>query len=221
MCRYLAVIIVLTFPFMLQAGVTVGATRIIYDADKKEAFITVHNSDKAASLIQSWVEDKMGGGSSPFIVTPPLFRLDGERESKVRVILTSAELPQDKESLFFLNVKTIPGRMKSNDNRLSIAINNRMKLLYRPASLNSEGAQDAYRNLQPTQSGEHLNLYNPTPYVLSLYQIRIGDHLVQSTVTVEPFSTVSVMLNKPHAGKLSWQAIGDFGNVLEMVTKKI
>ena len=219
MYKFLAAAVLLSLPFAAQAGVTVGATRVIYDGEKKEESVNLYNDEKIPSLVQSWVEDKNGAASSAFIITPPLFKLEPERESKVRIMLTRADLPQDRESLFFLNVKSIPGRTKSDNNRLNIAINNRMKLLYRPAPLSLAGAQDAYRKLQPTQAGNRLSLYNPTPYVLSLYQIYIGDQLVQKTVTVEPFATTNITLSGQPTGKTTWQAIGDFGNVLEKVIR--
>ncbi|MBP1038842.1 molecular chaperone [Serratia fonticola] len=219
MYKYLALTLLLTGCFSAQAGVTVGATRVIYKAENKEASINLHNDDKTPYLIQSWVEDKNRGVSSSFIITPPLFRLDAERESKLRILLTDSALPPDRESLFFLNIKAIPVRIKSQDNQLNIAVNSRMKLLYRPGTLSQEGAHDAYRQLQPRQEGNRLILHNPTPYVLSLHSVSIGKQIVQKSATVEPFSSTSVTLSKSYTGKMSWQAIGDFGNVMETIIR--
>nr|VXZ84782.1 Chaperone protein focC precursor [Klebsiella pneumoniae] len=58
-------------------------------------------------LIQSWVDDLADNNKSPFIVTPPLFRLDAGDSNDLRVLLTSAQLPNDRESLFTLNIKVI------------------------------------------------------------------------------------------------------------------
>lgn len=59
-------------------------------------------------LIQSWVDDLADNNKSPFIVTPPLFRLDAGDSNDLRVLLTSPQLPSDRESLFTLNIKVIP-----------------------------------------------------------------------------------------------------------------
>lgn len=39
-----------------NASVVLGGTRVIYDANSKEASITVRNNDKTPYLIQSWID---------------------------------------------------------------------------------------------------------------------------------------------------------------------
>lgn len=59
------------------AGVIIGGTRIIFDGAKKEASISVNNPDATPYLIQSWIDDQdVGSGKAPFIITPPMYRLD-------------------------------------------------------------------------------------------------------------------------------------------------
>lgn len=60
-----------------QAGVVIGGTRVIFDGNKKEASIGINNPDKTPYLIQSWIETPGGGAEKvPFIITPPLYRLN-------------------------------------------------------------------------------------------------------------------------------------------------
>lgn len=49
-------------------------------------------------FIQSVLD--LADNKSPFIVTPPLFRLDAGDSNDLRVLLTPAQLPNDRESLF-------------------------------------------------------------------------------------------------------------------------
>ncbi|EHU18132.1 fimbrial chaperone [Escherichia coli DEC1D] len=50
---------------------------MIYDGNKKEASLTVQNKNKSEEfLIQSWVDDATGSKKTPFIITPPLFKLE-------------------------------------------------------------------------------------------------------------------------------------------------
>ncbi|VTR59814.1 Chaperone protein fimC precursor [Serratia fonticola] len=69
-----------------QAGVVVGGTRLIYDGAKKESSLSVNNPDKVPYLIQTWVETTgwVALRKPPFMVTPPLFRLDGGQENVLR-----------------------------------------------------------------------------------------------------------------------------------------
>lgn len=46
-------------------------------------------------------------------MTPPLFRLNAGDDSSLRIIKTEGNLPEDKESLFYVNVRAIPAQSKS------------------------------------------------------------------------------------------------------------
>ncbi|MDR8470239.1 molecular chaperone, partial [Acinetobacter baumannii] len=77
-CYKAAFILSLLFcPFLASAaGVAIAGTRVIYNEQSHEADITVKNTNPHDPvLIQSWVDDLADNNKSPFIVTPPLFRL--------------------------------------------------------------------------------------------------------------------------------------------------
>ena len=116
------------------AGVIIGGTRIIFDGAKKEASISVNNPDATPYLIQSWIDEQEGGsGKTPFIITPPLYRLDSGQKNIERIVATGS-LPQTQESLFWVNIKAIPSASKQM-NSLQIAVKTRIKLIYRPVTL--------------------------------------------------------------------------------------
>lgn len=101
----------------IQAGVVVGGTRVVYDAGKKEASLSVNNTEKSLPyLIQSWLENAREDDTTtvPLIITPPLFRLDAEQENILHIVRAGGNLPNDRESLFWLNVKSIPSRLVAN-----------------------------------------------------------------------------------------------------------
>ena len=67
-----------------QAGIVMGGTRVIYEEGKREASMSVTNADNAVPyLVQSWVDNYSAtkNNAPPFIVTPPLFRLDPEQKT--------------------------------------------------------------------------------------------------------------------------------------------
>ena len=93
-----------------QAGIVMGGTRVIYQEGKREAASSVTNADTHTPyLVQSWVENYAENDKArvPFIVTPPLFRLDPEQNNVLRINFIGASLPRDRESVFWLNVKSI------------------------------------------------------------------------------------------------------------------
>ncbi|EOI1371840.1 fimbria/pilus periplasmic chaperone, partial [Serratia marcescens] len=55
-----------------EAGVALGATRVIYPAEQKQVTLGVsNNNDKDTFLIQSWVENDDGQKEGRFVITPP------------------------------------------------------------------------------------------------------------------------------------------------------
>lgn len=197
------------------AGVVVGGTRVVYDSTKKEASLSVTNADKNTPyLIQSWIEDfsSDGGKKAPFIMTPPLFRLDSGQENVLRIIRTGGSLPENKESVFLVNVKSIPASEKSDTNQLLISVKTRIKLFYRPAGLVGN-ANDAYKSLKFSRNGEQLKIDNPTPYHISFYRLSVGGSEIKDAGMIAPLSALSVKLPLNAKGSVSWQAINDYGGI--------
>ncbi|MCV5426089.1 type 1 fimbria chaperone FimC, partial [Escherichia coli] len=70
-----------------EAGVALGATRVIYPAGQKQVQLAVTNNDENSTyLIQSWVENADGVKDGRFIVTPPLFAMKGKKENTLRIL---------------------------------------------------------------------------------------------------------------------------------------
>ncbi|HFI5291118.1 TPA: fimbria/pilus periplasmic chaperone, partial [Klebsiella oxytoca] len=75
------------FSAQAQAGVALGATRVIYPAGQKQVQLAVTNNDeKSTYLIQSWVENADGAKDGRFVITPPLFAMQGKKENTLRII---------------------------------------------------------------------------------------------------------------------------------------
>lgn len=197
------------------AGVVVGGTRIVYDGSKKESSISINNPEASKPyLIQSWVEEVTPAGprKAPFIITPPLFRLDGGKENVLRIIRTGGHFPENKESVFWVNINAIPSSEKTATNQLQISVKTRIKLFYRPPGLSGQ-ANDAYKVLTFTRSGNQLIVNNPTPYHVSFYKVSVGDKEIKDPGMVAPKSSLSFTLPVGSAGAVSWQSISDFGGI--------
>jgi len=211
------------FSQMAHAGVIIGGTRVIFDANKKETNISVRNPDGKPYLIQSWLENATPAtsGKPPFIITPPLFRLEAGQENVLRILSSASSLPQDRESLYWLNIKSIPSSDKDDNNRLLVAVKTRMKLLYRPIGL-AENASSAYKSLHFTRNGNQVVVINPTPYYLSFYRLAVGGKDLKQPGMVAPNSQISLPLPAGISGSnLIWQTIGDFGNITKEMTAQL
>jgi len=195
-------------------GIALGSTRVVYPADARQVSLAVNNSDEHNRyLIQTWVENEAGKKTEDFIVTPPLFVSKPKSENTLRIIYSGEKLPQDRETLYWLNNKAIPSINKDeakDNNVLQIAILARIKLFVRPAGLTEKSA-DAPSMLNFNRSGDSLNISNGSPFYVTLVNMSIGGRNVDTTM-VPPKSSARVALPKGMVtGILSYQTINDYG----------
>lgn len=214
MNKYIPIVVVSLLSASVQAGVIVGGTRVIYNGEKKETSISVKNPDKSSFLIQSWSDaGESSADKSPFMVTPPLFRLGGGQENTLRIISTGGKLAEDRESLYWLNIKSIPAtEKKDNVNTLQIAVKTRIKLIYRPQSLTQQ-PEDLTGKLSWQRSGNKLTVSNPTAYYMNFSTLKVGASTVKDATYVAPMSSASFSIPNGASGDVSWTLINDFGSI--------
>ncbi|WP_142502787.1 molecular chaperone [Klebsiella sp. 2680] len=196
------------------SGVEIGGTRLVYNGSGQQAAISVSNPDNTPYLIQSWVSNSENSddGDSVFITTPPLFKLNPHAQNSVRVMLTDNTVPQDRESVYWLNIKSIPSSSADAKNALLIAVKSKMKIFYRPAGLKGDPSL-AYQQLTFSTAGGKLNVHNPSPYSVSLYDVKVNGKELEKPPMVLPFQTVSLSQAAVTGGEVSWRAINDFGGI--------
>lgn len=205
-----------------KGGFSLGSTRVIYDGSKKEATITVINSAKNAPfLAQSWVTEYAPGkkqpAQAPFLVTPPLYRQD-QGKNMLRIIRTGGQMPSDRESVFWLNVKAIPAARESlkGKNTLQFAYVLRVKLFYRPQGLSGEPSR-ATDNLSFSRQGSMLAVRNSGSYYVTFNTLSVGGKTVKdaSSLMVPPKGEQLYTLPAGATGnQVSFRALNDFGGVL-------
>ncbi|ALU88652.1 putative pili assembly chaperone protein [Herbaspirillum rubrisubalbicans M1] len=127
-----------------HASVTMLGTRVIYPASASDQALRFSNPDDHPNLVQVWLDDghteNAAPGPSPFMVIPPVFRVEPRGGQVVRLSYVGAALPQDRESLFFLNFLQVPALKADSvgENQLVLTVRSRMKLFYRPLGLDNE-----------------------------------------------------------------------------------
>lgn len=195
------------------AGVALGSTRVIYPEEKKQVQLTVSNNDDAGVyLIQAWVENANGKKETQFVITPPLFSMQGKKENTLRIIdATNGLLPKDRESLFWLNVKAIPSMDKKrlSENTLQLAIVSRIKLIYRPQHLLLP-PESAPEKVTFRRNGGLLVMTNPTPYYLTVTDIFSGTHKLDNTL-LPPLGKSSIAIPQGSDKNITFRVINDYG----------
>lgn len=155
-----------------SAALSLDRTRVVLDGEEKSVSLNVNNDNaQLPFLAQSWVEDASGNKiSAPLVALPPVQRIEPGEKSQVKIQATGgvSRLPQDRESLFYFNLREIPPK-SDKPNTLQIALQSRIKLFWRPATLKADaGSAPWQEKLTLTREGGHYVVNNPTPYFVTL-----------------------------------------------------
>ncbi|MNZ14074.1 Chaperone protein EcpD precursor [compost metagenome] len=131
-----------TFTSIASASVVTVGTRIIYPGDSAEKTVQLTNQDTFPNVVQVWADvnnpnSTPDDADAPFLITPPVFRIEPRSGQSVRIRYVGEGLPQDRESVFYLNFQQIPPRSDAHksQNQLLVMLRNRLKLFYRPAGI--------------------------------------------------------------------------------------
>lgn len=202
-----------------SGGVSLGQTRVVFSARDSAQTVAVKNTGTQNYLIQSRVQsDASHAGTTPFVVTPPLFVLGSEKKQLLRILRKGEALPTDRESLFYLSVSAIPAQSEPVPDtvRLSMGFQFVIKLFYRPTGL-KELPEAAPCRLQFTPTAKGVRVENPTPYFQTLGSLKF-DHSVidleKQPSMIAPMSTAFYPTSQPVL-ELRWQTITDVGGLSE------
>lgn len=162
-----------------NAAIALDRTRVIVNGGEKSVSLSITNENKNLPyLAQGWIEDAQGNKiSSPMTVLPPVQRVEAGAKSQVKVQVSPAlsALPQDRETLFYFNLREIPPR-SNKPNVLQIALQTRIKLFYRPTPIALDKTQaatgDWVEKVTLSRQGDKYVVNNPSPYYLTIVEGR-------------------------------------------------
>lgn len=225
-------LVAMSFDNVAHAGVVVSATRIVYPAGQQEVSVKLDNRSEQPALLQVWLDDGNEAVSPedstvPFVVQPPIFRMEAGSGQSVRVRKVGEIPATDRETLFWINVLEIPprSRAQSSENLLQFAYRTRLKVFYRPDKL-PYSIHDAFSKAKIRRAGAGWVLVNPTPYHLSVSDVHDSDSEAATNLLAEgtmamPHGEVNLTLtSEPKPGKdgLYLSFINDYGaTVRELV----
>ncbi|HHQ4784232.1 TPA: fimbrial biogenesis chaperone [Aeromonas veronii] len=165
------------------AGLLADTTRVIFSEGEKNKSITIMNVNDYPVLSQVWVDNGEGDPNSklaPFIVLPPVFRLEPNKRANVVLVYNHDPLPADRESIFWINLYEVPplSRESKDKDYLRLAMNTQMKLFYRPRGVSGDSSSApsmlSFKLIYSEDNGEvYILCDNPTPYHVSLAALRL------------------------------------------------
>jgi chaperone protein EcpD len=224
-----ALLIVAALP--VDAAVVITGTRVVYPEGSREENVRLSNIGKRPALVQAWIDDGRAGASPsdvkvPFMLMPPVFRIEPDKGQTLRVMYTGDALPADRESVFWLNVLEIPPKPEgANDrNLLQVAFRTRIKLFYRPTVLEGDPSsvreQIKWSVARDASGSAVLRAENPSPYYISLTDVSLVS--ADRTQGLDPAMAAPfahVDFNPPKGGlalgahpSVTYSVINDYGS---------
>ncbi|QNK03049.1 fimbrial biogenesis chaperone [Dyella telluris] len=171
-----------------HASVIITGTRVVFPAKAGEVTVRLTNQNSSPALVESWIDDGDAQSTpdkvnTPFLITPPLFRMEPNRDQSLRIMFTHSDqpLPADRESVFYLNVLEVPPKpnmlqAQAPANYMQFAIRSRLKLFYRPDGLQGDPAkapsQVTFKAAMKNGNAE-LVVHNPTPYYVTISHVSV------------------------------------------------
>lgn len=212
-----------------HAAIVITGTRVIYPSDQKTVAVQVKNEGAFPALMQTWVDNGDANLTPdeinvPFVITPPVSRLDSQVGQAIHISYMNGELPQDRESVFWLNVLDIPAKPKSATEDqasgaiLQIAVRSRIKMFYRPAHLKDD-AIHAAEKLKWRLNAQQLHVENPTPYYVNISSLNIkpqtGEEksIMSEGLMLAPFEQKNVSIGNDKFKKFNVLSINDYGGL--------
>jgi P pilus assembly chaperone PapD len=181
------------------ANIVINGTRVIYPEKSKEVIVQLVNNGDDPSLVQSWIDNGDINSTPetarvPFLLSPPVVKVSGHNGQQLRIKKLPAALPDDRESVFYLNVLDIPPVPENlkNQNTVQLAIKSRIKLFYRPSSLRGS-LDDALTKMEVRSEGREIQLVNNSPFHITVANVATSgkELLLNDAVMVNPFSQAS------------------------------
>ncbi|MFU1850619.1 fimbria/pilus periplasmic chaperone [Citrobacter portucalensis] len=217
----LTVILIASIALPAHAGIVIYGTRIVYPAEKNEVMVQLMNQENRSSLVQSWIDD---GDTSlppekiqvPFLLTPPVAKVAANSGQQLKIKKLPNMLPNNKESLFYLNVLDIPPNNpdSAGKNVLKFAMQSRIKLFYRPKGISSVN-KGTFQKLSMKRSGSIYSIKNDAANWITVTEVKANNVKINNeSIMLAPLSSADVALKNANANQYKMTIIDDHGNYI-------
>ncbi|EPI8972280.1 fimbria/pilus periplasmic chaperone [Escherichia albertii] len=204
-----------------HAGIVIYGTRIIYPAENKEVMVQLMNQGNRSSLVQAWIDD---GDTSlppekiqvPFMLTPPVAKVGANSGQQIKIRIMPNRLPTNKESIFYLNILNIPPNSPEDEgkNALKFAMQNRIKLFYRPVGVASVN-KETFKKLRVNNSSNGLIIKNGSANWVTISDVKANSVKVNyETIMIAPQESQRVDVKNHNANSWQLTIIDDHGNYI-------
>jgi P pilus assembly chaperone PapD len=208
----------------VSANIVITGTRVIYPEGVNSMAIQLTNNGKNAALVQSWIDSgdfnsTPENSNAPFYISPPIIKINGLQGQQLNLKKQDNlgnKLPENVESVFYLNVLDIPKTADEakGKNTIQLATRSRIKIFYRPQSLTLSPGNITNKVSYKLSNG-NIMVKNDSPYHLTIASITTKENKNKSLIESEmipPLSTRELPLNsKLNSNDLLMNYVDDYG----------
>ena len=176
----IGLLLTLLYAWPAQAGLLLSASRVIYPADARERSLEIVNTNTYPVLLQTWVDEGQHNGESslgdsPFVALPAVLRLEPLARQTIRLLYNGQPLPDDRESLYWLNLLEIPpsSAPQAPGEHLTVNLQTQIKVLWRPQGLGSPEQVGQRQHVALAPAGNALLWHNPTAHYVTLSEVSL------------------------------------------------
>ncbi|GLH27211.1 MULTISPECIES: molecular chaperone [Enterobacter] len=222
-CGLSLALMALVMPVLPAQAFMLSSTRVVMPEGRPVSVGVISGSNEGVLLIRSRVTRSLSSDVpvTSVMISPPLFRLEKGSRGTVRLqAMPSPEVPQDRESVFYLSVAGIPSSnpLSPGADRVAagvvIGTGLQVKAFYRPRSLDGVAAEP-WKSLTISRVPGGVKVTNPTPFHLTFSRMDVDGKPVtfdaQHPTMVPPFDSQVYGVASTVKKTLHWTAVNDIG----------
>ncbi|MBE3658594.1 hypothetical protein BOO92_18100 [Vibrio navarrensis] len=198
------------------AALVLNGTRYIYEEGISRKEITISNKSERTMGAQIWIEpftdinSKTGySGESHFTASPALVKIAPKGKANVNIVSITDNLPQEHESIYWLNVQEIPPKSEVDAPSVVFAQRIKVKMIYRPKALGNR--YSAEEKLLATCNQGVLQVVNKSPFLFSPLYYSLGKENVAYYHLIMPGTNNILSKVKDCPKEMTINMIDDFG----------
>ncbi|SEL80250.1 P pilus assembly protein, chaperone PapD [Kosakonia sacchari] len=170
--------------FSSHAGLIASSTRVIFKEGQTQQSLMLVNTNSWPVMAQSWVDNGNTNVTmpdrikTPFVAVPALFKLEPQAMQGLRLIYNQQELPQDRESVFWLNLYEIPPKSSTispQAQSVVLTMNTQMKIFWRPKKIGDPENIAEKISFHQEKNGKDIEIvcHNASPWHVSFAGISL------------------------------------------------
>lgn len=215
--KLVSALIVMTIASVAHAsGVQLSRTRLLLEDGASKVTYGLSNNGNTPVLASATISNFDGSATEDFAVSPSLYQVQPQKTHNGQIVLLK-QLPIDRESVYWLTVKTVTPESEKNAqaSSMQIAIAQSIKVFYRPKGLD-ENTKTGLKNLHWQVTSTGIKAKNGSKVSFSIVNVKdTNDRIHKIADVVLPKSDKEWKIDNKGLQIRSFTYVDEYGNYLE------